>query len=155
MKKAFVTEKYTRNSVVKPQLIYFKWRHRDSRITRNVLTVFGPLFFFYTECTLCNVKENPMFGEEQWKAVAKIIIFWLKNANNLPFTCSILCFDHLNKTLDSLMQYILKTGAETLKATLKNVNPVNQSDLDDIITQHVLKRVPRQGKMKRILIELA
>lgn len=41
-------------------------------------------FFFYTECTLCNVKENPMFGEEQWKAVAKIIIFWLKNANNLP-----------------------------------------------------------------------
>lgn len=96
-----------------------------------------------------------MFGEEQWKAVAKIIIFWLKNANNLPFTCSILCFDHLNKTLDSLMQYILKTGAETLKATLKNVNPVNQSDLDDIITQHVLKRVPRQGKMKRILIELA
>lgn len=53
------------------------------------------------------------------------------------------------------MQYILKTGAETLKATLKNVNPVNLSDLDDIITQHVLKRVPRQGKMKRILIELA
>lgn len=53
------------------------------------------------------------------------------------------------------MQYILKTRAETLKATLKNVNLVNQSDLDGIITQHVLKRVPSQGKMKRILIELA
>lgn len=97
-----------------------------------------------------------MFGEEQWKAVAKIIIFWLKNANNLPCSHAVYyVFDHLNKTLDSLMQYILKTGAETLKATLKNVNPVNQSDLDDIIIQHVLKRVPRQGKMKRILIELA
>lgn len=44
------------------------------------------------------------------------------------------------------MQYILKTGAETLKATLKNVNPVNQSDLDDIIPNMCSNEYLGRGK---------
>lgn len=47
-----------------------------------------------------------------------------------------------NDFLDAFMQYISKTDAETLQVALKDVNPVNQSDLHDIFTQHELKRVP-------------
>lgn len=40
--------------------------------------------------------------------------------------------------LDAFMQYIPKTDAETLQAAIKDVNSVDQSDLDDIFTQHEL-----------------
>lgn len=43
--------------------------------------------------------------------------------------------------LDAFMQYISKTNAATLKAALKDVNPVNQSYFH-IFTQYELKRVP-------------
>lgn len=49
--------------------------------------------------------------------------------------------------LDAFMQYIPKTDAETLQATMKDVNSVDQSDLDVVFTQNELKRVLRQANM--------
>lgn len=40
--------------------------------------------------------------------------------------------------LDTFMQNIPLTDAETFQAAMKDVNSMNQSDLDDIFTQHEL-----------------
>lgn len=49
--------------------------------------------------------------------------------------------------LDAFLQYIPKTDAETLQAAMKDVNSVDQSDLDVVFTQNELKRVLRQANM--------
>lgn len=57
------------------------------------------------------------FGEEQLKAVAKIIIFGKKNPANC-LLCSHAVYYvwiiWINKNLNALMQYVPKHGAETL-----------------------------------------
>lgn len=57
--------------------------------------------------------------------------------------------------LDAFMQYIPKTDAATLQAAMKDVNSVDQSDLDVIFTQNELKRVLRQANMECILRGMA
>lgn len=75
-------------------------------VIRDVLTEFRTSF--YTECTLGNARKIPClrhdFGEEQWKAVAKIYYFWLENcqlfsgSNFSCFLCSIVCLDQVKMT---------------------------------------------------------
>lgn len=167
MIEAFKTEEYTINSIIKPQMIMpngeMEVEEDAGGVTQDVLAEFWSSF--YTECTLGNAKKFPClrhdFGEEQWKSLAKIIVFGWKTVSYLPvqispvFMQSCMFGKFQDDLLDAFMQYIPKNDAETLQAALKDVNSVDQSELYDIFTQHELKRVPRQANMERILREMA
>lgn len=109
-------------------------------VARDVLSEFWSSF--YTECSLGNDKQVPFirhdFGEEEWKSVARVIVFGWKTVNYFLVQLSSVFMEYClygtfhDDLLDAFMHYIPKADAETLKSALTDVNSVDQTDLDDI-----------------------
>lgn len=132
-------------------------------VTRDVLTEYWEAF--YTENTTGIVCKIPVlrhdYGHDEWKSVAKIVLFGLKNAGYFPVRISApfmeycLYGSYSSNLLEAYFKMIPQCDQDMLKGALGDITSVPEEDLLDLLDLHHVKKLPNQDNLDKIIREVA
>ncbi|XP_031333699.1 uncharacterized protein LOC116163743 isoform X2 [Photinus pyralis] len=122
---------------------------------------------FYEKCTLGTTMKVPYirhdFGEIQWKAVARIVVFGWKSQKYFPiriapiFMLSCLGYDSPEEKslIPNFLKYISESECELLKNAVDNFDDTNKDDLLEILSGFDTKWLPSKDNIKQLIIDIA
>ena len=132
-------------------------------VTRDSLTEFW--HEFYEECTLGTTEKVPFlrhdFGEEEWCAVAKIIVFgWVDQSYiplqmALPFMQQCIFGCYTADLLEAFHQVIPQQESRCLRMALSDFSNVDMDELTDILDGHEVRQLPNARNIARLVHEIA
>ena len=135
----------------------------EGGVTRDALTDFWTAF--YEQCTVGAKLKLPYlrhdFGEEEWKSIAKIILFgWISQGYfpiqlSMPFLEQSIFAYHTSDLLESFYDIIPEHEEMVLKQAITDFSSVDQDDLFEILESHEIKQIPKASNISRIVQEIA
>ncbi|CAC5399941.1 unnamed protein product [Mytilus coruscus] len=135
----------------------------DGGVTRDSLTEFWK--DFYEQCTE-GTSEKVLFlrhdfGDEEWRAVAKIVVFGWARQGYFPIQLSLPFVQQCNfgfysaDLLEGFYKDLPEHERVCLQMSLSDFTKVDEYDFVDILDSHGVRHLPNQLNIARIIMEIA